>query len=232
MARRAASSRAVLSALMSRAAVTSAGSTSGWMSPPRRSSRISTATSVSAVRNATRSSATASCTASRRAWPPSGAANGLARGRAVVTARRESEKRRGAAREARSAVVVRSVSRTVSEASGPAGWTGGTASAACSVGSRAGEMTASAIAPAVNARLGDGQCSVASEIGPGHSRVSRRRGISVRRTGAAQYGRQWEPGQLVNSVDHANTQQECCVAEIAQSPSLNREKNASYALDR
>jgi hypothetical protein len=30
-------------------------------------------------------------------------------------------------------------------------------------------------------------------------------------------GKQWEPGQLVNSVDHANTSRECLGADFAQS---------------
>jgi len=52
------------------------------------------------------------------------------------------------------------------------GDTAGRAALACSTGSRAGVTTASAMAPAVSARHADGRCSVASEIGPGHSRES------------------------------------------------------------
>jgi hypothetical protein len=82
------------------------------------------------------------------------------------------------AREARSAVACRAenamsgsslVVRTASVRTGPVVWM---AAEAWSTGSRAGVTTASAMAPAVSARLGDGRCSVASDIGPGHSRES------------------------------------------------------------
>jgi hypothetical protein len=87
-------------------------------------------------------------------------------------------------------------------------------------------MVASAIAPAVSARLGDGRCSVASDIGPGHSRESHRRGYYYKpRTRRPLDGQQWEPGQLNNSVDHANTLPECCAADLTHSPRLNAEKN-------
>lgn len=87
-------------------------------------------------------------------------------------------------------------------------------------------MVASAIAPAVSARHVDGRCSVASDIGPGHSRESRRRGYYHKpRTLCPLDGQQWEPGQLNNSVDHANILSECRAADLTHSPQRNAEKN-------
>jgi hypothetical protein len=71
-----------------------------------------------------------------------------------------------------------------------------TASVPCSAWSSAGVMTASASAPAVSTRRVDEPCSVASEIGPGHSRESHPNAADAAcHVYAAVEGGQWEPGQ-------------------------------------
>jgi hypothetical protein len=50
---------------------------------------------------------------------------------------------------------------------------------------------------------------------------------------AGRYGKQWEPGQLVNSVDHANTSRECLGADFAQSPRISgKRKKAELSIQK
>jgi hypothetical protein len=75
-------------------------------------------------------------------------------------------------RSAKAALAAKPDATATAETGGDAGLA---ASTACSAGSTAGAMTASAMAPAVSARRGDGQDSSASVVGPGHSRESHKR---------------------------------------------------------